>query len=314
MQNNPVKSYIILPIILLTMTSLACSILPIADIPKATQDSIQKTDSDALETNSEDQSATITGQPNFPMDPPPEEAGACANPLYPLVPGYRWVYEVNSRSESTEISMTVSEIKGQQAILDVSYSNSGITSELTVDCDEGEILNFPTILLGYLFGDIGGSIEIENVRGVYAPNYDYLIDNLENAEWSGEYLASGEISTIVDGDEFVGTLSDSPVAMDWEVTPEGDTIFNPIEVAAGSYDNVLRITRQAELDFDASLTEDGVTTNLVAVMELTTINWFVPNTGMVRQEVSESNIRVFGVRFPLYMEGDIELLQFSKEE
>ncbi len=260
MTNNRRKTLIQLPLVVLTLMTLACTLMP-QDAPSRPVDlpievditgtPVEQTNVSEIPTSTStpelaaEPTAVATDTPevidNSPFNPPAIEAGACANPFYPMVPGYQWVYQINSPTETSQVGLTVTEIQGDQAKLNAVYLETGIVTELTVDCRDGEILNFPTILLSFIFGDIGGSIDVVHVDGIYAPNFDYLAEHLSNAEWSGEYLANGEISAEVEGEQYLGTLNESPLEMNWQVIPNGEEIYEMIDVSAGHYENAIRV-------------------------------------------------------------------------
>jgi hypothetical protein len=253
-----------------------------------------------------------SSQPNdAPVPPPNPEAGACANPLYPMVPGYEWVYEVSNESGTSRIGLTVTEVNGNQATLNAIYLETGVTTETTVECDQGAILNFPLLLLSYLFGDAEGQFDVTYVDGVFSPNYATFVDNDWVLGWEGEYIASGTISANVDGEQYKGTLEDSPIEMKWQTLNSPKTIFDPIEVKAGSFPEAIKIQREIDLEFTAEIEEGGENETLGAVLYLKNYLWYQPNQGLLRQEIQQANIRVFGVRFPLELTSTIELVKFS---
>ena len=245
-----------------------------------------------------------------PVSPPNPEGGACANTLYPMVPGYEWVYEVTNESETSQIGLTVTEVNGDQATLNALYLETGVTTETIVECDQGVILNFPLLLLSFLFGDAEGQFELTYVDGIFSPNYATFMDNDWNLAWEGEYIASGTIFANVDGDKYNGTLKDSPVEMKWQTLNSPEVIFDPIEVKAGSFPEAIKIQREIDLDFTAELEEGGEKETLAAVLYLKNNLWYQPNQGLLRQEIQQANIRIFGVRFPLELTSTIELVAF----
>ena len=159
------------------------------------------------------------------MVEPPEE-GACANVLYPLIPGYQWVYEVSWEDETTQIGVSVSEVNQNEAKVNALYMGSGATSEATISCQDGAIVSFPTILLGFLFGDAEGNIDIQHQDGVFMPAYATLEGHNWDYQWVSEYTASGVIQAEIDGDQVTGRLDDSPLSISWNtMEKEEDVLF-----------------------------------------------------------------------------------------
>lgn len=248
------------------------------------------------------------------VPPPSADGGPCANTFYPMVPGYQWIYEVTSEGETSQISLTVSKVDGNEATLNALYLDSGVTTEATVECQDGAILNFPVMLLGFLFGDVDGELDVEHVDGEYAPSYSTLDSHNWDHSWTGEYLASGVIDAVVDGDQITGKLSESPVDMEWNTLGEGEAIFEAITIKAGEFPRAIKLEREIIFDFDAEMEESGYTVSVAAVLTLQNNLWFEPNIGQLKQEIERASIKVYGVNFPIEMTGSIELIEFRMEE
>ena len=101
------------------------------------------------------------------VQPPPIDSGPCGNVLYPMIPGNEWIYQITTSEDSSQIGVTVTQVNGNQATLNALYLDNGITSETTIDCDDGAILNIPIVLLGFIYGDLDGFFEIEHINGVF---------------------------------------------------------------------------------------------------------------------------------------------------
>jgi len=269
------------------------------------------------QTESSDQSEAEAAEPpavEALVPPPPADGSPCANTFYPMIKGYQWIYEVTSEGETSQISLTVSEVNGDEATLNALYLDSGITTEATVECQDGAILNFPVMLLGFLFGDVDGEMPVEHVDGQYAPNYAAFVGKNWDHTWTGEYLASGVIDAVVDGDEVTGTLSESPIDMEWNTLGEGEAIFEAITVKAGEFPRAIKLERELVFDLEVELEESGYTTSVAAVLTLQNNLWFEPNMGQLKQEIERASIKVYGVNFPMEMTGNLELVEFRIEE
>lgn len=248
--------------------------------------------------------------------PPPPEEGACANVLYPLIPGYQWVYEVSWEDETSQIGVSVSEVSENEATVNAIYLGSGATTEATITCQDGAILGFPTILLGFLFGDVEGSIDVEHQDGVFMPAHKTLEDNDWNYDWVSEYKASGIIEAEIDGDQVTGRLDESPLSISWSTLEEGEDsfAFDPVTVKAGQYPEAIKLHHETRLDFSAELEEGGLSTSLSAAIITQSSSWFQPNVGLLRQEIEQASARVYGINFPIAVDTTIELVEFRIEE
>ena len=270
-----------------------------------------KTNAQTTDTNTNNGAENSSNYENAMVPPPPEEAGACSNPLFPLVPGYQWVYQVTSEGETSKIGLTVSKVEGNKATVNALYYDTGITTETTIECDDGNIINFPVSLLGFLFGDVDGKIEIEHVDGIFLPDYQSFEESLWDTSWTSDYVVSGLITATIEGDEATGRLYESPLHLEWETQTDGEDIFSDISVEAGDYDNAIHIIRKMSLDFKAELEEDGEKMSLDATLYITNSLWYAPNVGLLKQVIDDADIKIYGIRFPAELDGSIELLDFS---
>ena len=323
MQTN--KTSLIIALSVLLLVSIACGILAPTELSESAAPTEKLTESPAAadlattplaettpaaEDSTPVESAEDSTSEETIIPPPPADSEACANVLYPLIPGYQWVYEIVSPEETSQIGLTVTEVNGNQATLNTLNLDTGITTETTVDCDEGAILNFPLIMLSFMVGDADGAFQVEYVDGVFVPSSQTLEDQNWELTWTGEYIVSGAIEVEADGEYITGRLQDSPMTMEWQVPVEGQDILEAIEVQAGSFPEAIKIERKLTLDFTAELEEDGEVETISAVLVLYTHLWFEPYTGLVKQEVERANIEVYGISFPVVMESSIELIEF----
>jgi len=248
------------------------------------------------------------------VPPPPGEGGSCANTFYPMIPGYQWIYEVTSEGETSQISLTVTEVRGDEATLNALYLETGVTTEATVECQDGAILNFPVVLLGFIFGDVDGGMTVDHIDGVFAPNYETMTSANWDLTWTGEYIASGVIEAEIEGDIVTGRLEESPLDMEWNTIGAGEAIFEAITVRAGEFPRAIKLERESKFDFTAEMVEGGQTISLSAVLTLNNNMWYEPNVGQLKQEIERASIKVYGVNFPIEMTGTVELVEFRIDE
>ncbi len=316
MTNTP-RSVVFL-ISILFLTSLSCSLVSQISSPAASS-ADETTESNSVPSTE----STLLPETAPPPDqllgdglvpPPSADGGACANTFYPMIPGYQWIYEVTAEGETNQISLTVTEVNGNQATLHALYLKSGVTSETIVDCDDGAILSFPVVMLGFLFGDVDGDLTMVHQSGVFAPNYQTLSDQNWDAEWAGEYLASGTLAAQIEGQPATGTLEESPLHMQWNTLGAGQAIFETVSVKAGNYPQAIKLERQIDFDFTAEVTENGTPMSLKAAITLQNNLWFEPNIGLLKQEIDQASVKLYGVNFPIEMTGTMELVEFRISE
>lgn len=321
-------SPVLIMIIVLTLfTSLACAMitqfLPEVDqeppalneapplAPPQETSTQQQADAPADTANTENvEQASIEDS----LVPPPLGNGVCENSFYPLITGTQWVYEVTSEGETSQIGITVTEVVDNQARLNALYLETGITTEINVDCENGAIINYPILLLGFLFGDVDGEMNLQHKDGVFMPNYETFVAHNWDYSWTSQYSASGIVSAEIDGDNVTGILEESPLDMDWNTLGAGEAIFEAITVKAGEFPHAIKLEREARFDFNAEVTEEGQTVSLAAVLTLKTNIWYEPNMGMLKQEIDQASVKVYGVNFPITMDGNLELVEFRTAE
>lgn len=331
---NAKKRSIIIAISFILLTSIACelisSIAPsqsedVAEILSTEESTeIPPTEDAALPAptpqqdaqTSESESASETESSNTLVAPPPTNGGACANVLYPLIPGYQWVYEITSEGETSQIGITVTQVNENTATINALYIDTGITSEATIECQDGAIISFPTVLLGFIFGDAEGTLDIHHEDGVFIPNYQALVDHNWKHTWHSQYTASGVIEAEIDGDLITGRLQESPLGMDWNTLDENETefAFDPITIKAGDFPQAIKLRRDTQLDFTAEMEEGGEIISLSAVLNIKNNLWFEPNMGLLKQEIEQASAKVYGISFPIVMDTTIELIEFRTEE
>ncbi len=329
---NRTTRSVIIALSLMLLASLACGLIsqlgseaaPATEEPVNTEaepapleEAEEAPTAEALETPTEEPTAetTVDESASDALVPPsPSDGGPCANTFYPMIPGYQWIYEVTSEDETSQISLTVTEVNENEATLNALYLESGITTEATVECQNGAILNFPVMLLGFIFGDVDGEMTLEHIGGVFVPDYETMASHNWDHTWSGEYIASGVIDAEIEGDLITGRLEESPLDIEWNTLGAGEAIFEAITVRAGEFPQAIKLEREATFEFTAELEEEGQKVSLSAVLTLHNNLWFEPNIGQLKQEIERASIKVYGVNFPIEMTGTVELVEFHMEE
>ena len=254
---------------------------------------------------------TETSTPKAVVTQTPPNQGACANPLFPLIPGHQWVYKITSNNETSKMGFTVTELNNQEAAINSVDFNTGMTSTTTIECDNGKILNFPVSLLGFIIRNTTDSVEINRIEGVFLPDYQTFERKQWHNEWEGTYLVTGVINANIDGKQATGKLNQSPLKLEWATLPFDKTTFTSITVPAGKFDNVILIKRNLQLDFTTEVEQIGIKTSVAATVYLTNKLWYALNVGLLKQTIEKASIKIYGVEFPAAVEGSMELLRFS---
>jgi len=233
----------------------------------------------------------------------PDVINPCANVLLPFEPGNQWIYQVE-REEGLDkkLGLSVATVEASQATLSMLDMSTGIIVQTIVECEDGAITNLPALSLGMLFSDdLQGNLTITHVSGVYMPAETDFLANNWNLAWDGEYIANGSFMVDYEGETSTITLEDSPLRMEWWV--EGQ---EPVTVQAGTFDQAYKIRNRIELDAKVDL--DGLMVQATLIVE--NEQWYQAGLGLLKSEVDSASIGYRVFIFPIYMKGEVELVEF----
>jgi hypothetical protein len=235
--------------------------------------------------------------------------GPCDNVLYPFFFGAHWVYQIDKQDGSaiTKFGLTVVKVADSQATIDSLDMSTGITTQITADCDNGAIRNFPIISQNMLIGNtVASDFDMEYVGGLFAPAQSAFIDNDWLYNWTAEYIVSGTIQAQVEGETLSIVLQDTPLHMTWQTAGSGDAAFEPITVPAGSFERALKI--ENVISMDISLTLAGLPVN--GKLTLRSTQWFEPFTGLLKAQIDSGEVSALGVNIPVAVKGTVELVEY----
>jgi len=232
---------------------------------------------------------------------------ACNNILYPLLEGQQMVYKSTSPEGDIKTGMSVATVEGNFARVDMLNMGTGITTQSTVECDDGVIKHFPAISMGTILGDmVAGEMTMEYISGFIAPSEETLVANNWDMAWESEYVMNGAITMEYEGETVTVTIDDSPVLMKWQTVGTGQSIT----VEAGTYNNVIEITR--EMTMDISLDMSGMKLDSTLIIHST--HFFEPYIGMLKMQIDEVSVKMQGMTFPIAMNETMELVEFRPAE
>jgi hypothetical protein len=239
----------------------------------------------------------------------PEPSGPCYNILFPFVPGYQWIYQVDSQDGNgpSKFNLTVNKIENSQATINALDMSTGVISQTIAECVDGAIKNYPAMTQKLLIGNaITSDFNMEYVSGVFSPteaafsNSDWLYN------WIADYIANGNIQIQEAGDVINIVVQDSPVHLTWQTTGSGDNAFESVTVPAGTFDRALKIQR--EMQMDGSIVIQGI--SVTGKLTLRTTQWYEPFTGLLKSQIDSGDLTYMGMTFPIDMKGTVELVEF----
>lgn len=252
-------------------------------------------------------SQTPTPSPTPTETPPP--SGLCANPLYPLLTGHQWIYQVSSEQESEprKIGLTVEKVEENKATVNALDMTTGVITQTVAECDGTAIQNYPSMTLSMILsGYLEGEINTEYVSGVFSPPYEDFVANNWALTWDGDYIARGDIRVQDEENQITIIVKDSPLHLNWITAENGAPVYETVTVPAGTFENALKVNR--EMDIDVSLaTTLG---NFQGTLKIKTIHWFLPYTGLLKTEIESGNLTYMGMTFPVTLSGKVELVEF----
>jgi hypothetical protein len=237
----------------------------------------------------------------------PDYSGPCANVLYPFIEGRQWVYEKTRLDESgstplrSKFSISVVEITDSRTILNSLDMATGVTTQATVDCQEGALTNIPMVLVGSILGDnLVRDIQVDYVSGVFAPRSEELEASNWNMTWEGEYVVSGVITLTADGVPVTITLNNSPMTLTWQNAGQ-----ETLTVPAGTFEDAYKV--RGTIRVAASINYAGLTG--IGTLTFEIAQWFTPYVGLLKTETVSAKLTIFGITFPLGVSGSVELTE-----
>jgi hypothetical protein len=194
------------------------------------------------------------------------------------------------------------------AVITILNSKSNTTTQSTVQCQDGAILDYPMTELNMIMGMLSGNLDLQYKSGVYMPSLKDFEDHDWKMDWQTEYTANGTLAGSYEDETITADLSSSPVLMKWHIESTGDSL----DVAAGKFDNLIKVKR--DISFNISNLHTYIENSEVNIPTTLTINtdlWYAPEIGMVKQEINSASIKVYGLSFPIDVYGNYELQSYS---
>jgi len=230
--------------------------------------------------------------------PLPAPKSPCDNALYPLLPGNTWVYQTTGQVRMT---FQVTGVEGNLASIHVIDEENGITTDDTVLCEEGAIVNLPLVYLSLLLSDfLDGVLNTFQNSGITAPSLQVFLDNQWLYSWEVKKLVEQPVKVSPPGSDLSGIILRSNV-----ITIESNTqgIREPVNTPAGSYPQALLV--------NSELISPVTVTNVGGVFKVQYKEWFEPYVGLLKIEAVSASIDYAGFPIPLPMEKSLELVEFN---
>lgn len=249
---------------------------------------------------------TETTQEEEPV-PAAQGENPCNNVFYPLIPTQQMIYKSTSSEGTSQTGITVANVEGNFATVDMLNIDTGITTQSTVECENKAIKNYPDATMGSLFDNmLDGTLNMEYISGYIAPSEKTLEANNWGMDWTSEYVMDGEITVESEGESMTVLIENSPVVMNWEIVETGQSLT----VEAGAYNNVIEVARELNMDIKLDM---GVM-KMDSKLYIDSTHWFEPYVGMVKMEITEVSVEAQGMSFPIALDETMELVEFRPAE
>jgi len=253
--------------------------------------------------------ATATASPTALPTDTPLPPNPCDNVLFPLLPGSQWIYQVTSSdgSQPAKLGLTVDKVVQSQAAINALNMSSGVLAQATAECDNGAILDFPSLTQLMLLGNAAASkVTVKYVSGVFAPAEADFKAHDWFYQWTTDLTATGTLNVQDGATQAQIVMNDSPIHLACKTAGSGEAAFEPLTVQAGTFQKALKVLCQVQSD--VSLIANG--THLKGKIILQTTQWFDPSAGLLKSQVDSGNVVYLGMNFPVQLKNTLELLEF----
>jgi hypothetical protein len=230
-------------------------------------------------------------------------AQTCRNILYPMAVGQQWLYQANALDRSELINMRVLSVNNSQGNVMVTNQTTGSAKQIQVQCEGDAIRSFPFMSVDALFGNsLNSSMTASYLSGALAPNEAAFLNNNWALAWSSQYLVSGTTVINRNGTQLTVTLNNSPITLTCQTLAAGEAAFETIQVAAGTFRS-LKVVCTEQGQVTANVNGLAVT----GLAEGRSYQWFAPYIGLVKMQVDNASVRIFGFSFSLLTDNSLEL-------
>lgn len=236
--------------------------------------------------------------PTFTVTPLPSPQGICDNFLYPLAPGNTWIYQ----SGAARMTFQITGIEGDLAHIHVVDEENGVTTDDTVRCDQGAIVNLPLVYLSLLLSDyLDGVLNTYQDSGLTAPSLQTFVENEWVYSWQVKKLVEQPVKVSAPGSDVSGSILRSNIITLASVT-QGRR--EALEIPAGTFPQALWV--------DSELTSPVTVGDSGGIFKVQYQEWFEPYIGLLKIQAVSASIDYTGFPIPLPIHKTLELVEFQR--
>ena len=240
--------------------------------------------------------------PTATLTPTPLPEGPCANVLYPLLPGNEWVYQTSGAEGQARMIFQVTGVENDLASFHVIDEGSGVTTNDTVRCQDGAVVNLPLIYISLLLSDyLDGVLNTYQDEGLTAPSYQTFEENDWSFSWSVDKLVEQPVSVRVPGLQSGHILPNNIIKIQSETTNTREAVTVP----AGTFSQAILVTNELRAPITV---ENSGASFIVKYRE-----WYEPYVGLLKIQTDSASLDYSGVPIPFPLDKKLELVEYKVE-
>jgi hypothetical protein len=241
-----------------------------------------------------------TSTPTLIPTPVPE--GPCTNVLYPLLPGNEWVYQTSGAEGQAQMTFQVTGVENDLASFQVIDENAGVTTNDTVRCQDGAVVNLPLIYISLLLSDyLDGVLNTYQESGVTAPGYQTFEENNWSYSWGVEKLVEQGVRVQAPGSQIGYILPSNIIKIQSETTGASEAVTVP----AGTFPQAILVTNE----FRAPVTIGSSGASFIVKYR----EWYEPYVGLLKIQTDSASLDYSGVPIPFPLDKTLELVEYKVE-
>jgi len=239
--------------------------------------------------------------PTPTLTPTPVPEGACANVLFPLLPGSEWIYQSSGSGGLSRMIFQVISVENELASIHVVDEKIGITTDDTVRCEDRAIVNLPLVYISLLLSDyLDGVLNTYQESGLTAPSLTTFQENNWAYSWDVEKLVEQKIEVQVPGQGSGYILQNSII----KIQSEGNDVRETISVPFGTFEQAYLVTKNLRVPVTIGSNS--------AIFEVKYTEWYESFLGLLKIQVNSASIDYSGFPIPLQLDKTLELVEYTE--
>ena len=242
----------------------------------------------------------VPPSPTPTLTPFPIPEGICANVLYPLLPGSEWVYQASSADGQSTMTFQVTGTQDDLASIHVVDEQAGITTDDTVRCADGAVVNLPLVFISLMLSDyVDGVINTYQESGITSPGLETFDANNWQYSWDVEKLVEQPVKVEIPGLGSGAILRSNIIKFKSETAG----VRESVNVPAGTFPQAILVT----VEMRAPITVG----NQGAVFLVKYREWYQPYVGLLKIQTDSASLDYSGMPIPAPLNRTLELVTYK---